>query len=44
MFKASHPFAFFDYFRIPYDVASSEALHDQVQPAPLGSAPCTWAG
>jgi hypothetical protein len=37
MFKASHPFAFFDYFRIPYDVASSEALHDQFQTlAPLG--------
>lgn len=37
MFKASHPFAFFDYFRIPYDVASSGALHDQFQTlAPLG--------
>jgi len=25
MFEASHPFAFFDYFRVPYDVSPAEA-------------------
>ena len=25
MFEASHPFAFFDYFRVPYEVSPTEA-------------------
>lgn len=33
MFEASHPFAFFDYFRVPYDISSS--------PAPRGQSPAS---
>jgi peptidoglycan/xylan/chitin deacetylase (PgdA/CDA1 family) len=29
MFKASYPFAFFDYFRVPYEVSASEAPRNQ---------------
>ena len=37
MFEASHPFAFFDYFRVPYDVSPSAAPRDQPQaPAQIG--------
>jgi hypothetical protein len=37
MFEASHPFAFFDYFRVPYEISSPGAGPDQSQtPAPLG--------
>jgi hypothetical protein len=31
MFEASHSFAFFDYFRVPYDVSSAEASHGRSQ-------------
>jgi len=31
MFEASHPFAFFDYFRVPYDVSPAVASHEQSQ-------------
>jgi len=37
MFEASHPFAFFDYFRVPYNVVSVEVSRDQSQTsAPVG--------
>jgi hypothetical protein len=29
MFEASHPFAFFDYFRVPYNISSRPASHGQ---------------
>lgn len=31
MFEASHPFAFFDYFRVPYEVSPADASHDKSQ-------------
>lgn len=34
MFEASHPFAFFDYFRVPYDITSAEASRDYSQATP----------
>jgi hypothetical protein len=36
MFEASHPFAFFDYFRVPYNMVSSENSNGQFT-APLNS-------
>src|SRR6516165_2281683 len=37
MFEASHPFAFFDYFRVPYEMSSSQAWQSQSRtPAPVG--------
>ena len=37
MFEASHPFAFFDYFRVPYDVSPPAALPDRSRMlAPVG--------
>jgi len=37
MFEASHPFAFFDYFRVPYGVASPDTLDGRsAGPAPVG--------
>jgi peptidoglycan/xylan/chitin deacetylase (PgdA/CDA1 family) len=37
MFEASHPFAFFDYFRVPYTVPSPDAPDGQsAKPSPVG--------
>lgn len=37
MFEASHPFAFFDYFRVPYHVSPSDTSDGQAQtPTPVG--------
>ena len=37
MFEASHPFAFFDYFRVPYEIAPSADPQDQpAVPASVG--------
>jgi hypothetical protein len=37
MFESSHPFAFFDYFRVPYEISPSTAPHDRARgPVPLG--------
>ena len=36
MFEASHPFAFFDYFRVPYDVPASDGMPGQNAAEPVG--------
>ena len=42
MFEASHPFAFFDYFRVPYDVCLIRGPARSISNAcATGSAPCT---
>ena len=40
MFEASHPFAFFDYFRVPYEVSPSPGLARPVRGRPRRWADC----